>query len=280
MKRKKIDFKYIIIVILIFFTIILGILFCVSNRKNYLFFEKIVKDISLYSIKIISLPIESINKKITEEKLKNEIYETYKDKEKDYKKMELLNSEIIDLKSELNDLEEMLKLNSNMIEDEVINATTISRNVGYWYDEIIIDKGETSGISVGDAVINDKGLIGIIDKTTNLTSTVKLLTLNKYKDKISIKIEVGDSFIYGLLTGYNKDKNEFIIEGISENTGIPIGSKIMTSGFGNNFPSGIIICNVKDTVLDHFEIFNTIYATPTVNFDNLKYVTVLKGAKK
>ena len=66
------------------------------------------------------------------------------------------------LKKEVADLEELLNLNSTFSENSYVNATVLSRNVGYWYDDIILDKGSNDSISESSAVINQDGLIGYI----------------------------------------------------------------------------------------------------------------------
>ena len=127
------------------------------------------------------------------------------------------------------------------------------------------------------AVINNDGLIGIVTKTSKLNSTVKLLTTTDTNSKISVKIKVDeDNYIFGLLVGYDKDKKSFIIEGIAENTEIPISSMVTTTGLGNNFPSGILIGRVDKITKDNFDLARTVLVKSSVDFDNINYVTVLK----
>ena len=59
----------------------------------------------------------------------------------------------------------------------------------------------------GDAVILPSGLIGKITNVSNFSSTVKLLTSDEIKNKISVKINSDDKYLYGLLIGYDKDLN-------------------------------------------------------------------------
>ena len=122
----------------------------------------------------------------------------------------------------------------------------ITRNIGYWYNTITIDKGKNNGVEKNMAVIINKGLIGNVVSVSNYNSTVKLLTTEDINSKISVKIRINNKkFIYGLLTKYNKKDKTFNIEGIAENTNIPINSFVTTTGLGNSFPSGILIGKVK-----------------------------------
>ena len=170
----------------------------------------------------------------------------------------------------------MLDIKSDLEGYKVLNATVINRNVGYFYDTLSIDKGSHSGIKPDMAVVTSKGLIGKVIKTSTLTSTVKLLSSDSLNMKISVKIKVSDEYYYGLLTGYDKDKKTYIIEGISNNIDIPNDSVVTTTGMSEIFPSGILIGKVSESNTDNFELSKIIYVKTDVNYDNIEYVTVLK----
>lgn len=274
--KKKMDGRYIILAILILMMIVLGgtFLFLKENRKVS-FVENAFKSTGAFTLKVVSYPINFLNDTIAREREKNRIYDTYHSMQEKYDSINTLASELKEAKKEVADLEELLNLNSTFSENSYVNATVLSRNVGYWYDDIILDKGSSDSISEFSAVVNQDGLIGYITSVAKRSSTVKLLT-NSNINKISIKIEVGDSFVYGLLTGYDRDTNTFKIEGISENTGIPKNARVTTTGLGDKFPSGLLIGSVKDVTLDNFELAKTVYVKPSLDFNDIHYVSVLK----
>ncbi|MBQ9181155.1 MAG: rod shape-determining protein MreC [Bacilli bacterium] len=277
MKKKKLEKKYILIIILISATLFLGFsatLIKTDRKLNPV--EQIIKDTSLVVIKIVNTPIDFIKDKINETKEKKDLYKKYKELEKKVKETDLINAEKKELERELEEMKNLLDLTSALSEDSYLNATVINRNLGYWYNTITIDKGTNSGIKEDMAVITSEGLIGKIVKASNFTSTVKLLTSEDANNKTSIRIEVNDKYIYGLLTGYNKDTNTFTIEGISDNSEIPSGSFVTTTGMGNIFPSGILVGKVKTISKDHFDLARTIEIESAVDFNNISYVTVLK----
>ena len=277
MKKKKLEKKYILIIILISATLFLGFsatLIKTDRKLNPV--EQIIKDTSLVVIKIVNTPIDFIKDKINETKEKKDLYKKYKELEKKVKETDLINAEKKELERELEEMKNLLDLTSALSEDSYLNATVINRNLGYWYNTITIDKGTNSGIKEDMAVITSEGLIGKIVKASNFTSTVKLLTSEDANNKTSIRVEVNDKYIYGLLTGYNKDTNTFTIEVISDNSEIPSGSFVTTTGMGNIFPSGILVGKVKTISKDHFDLARTIEIESAVDFNNISYVTVLK----
>lgn len=180
-------------------------------------------------------------------------------------------------KKEINELNKVLNLNKSLSQNSYLNAMVITRNIGYWYNTITIDKGKNNGVEKNMAVITNKGLIGNVVSVSNYNSTVKLLTTEDINSKISVKIRINNKkFIYGLLTKYNKKNKTLNIEGIAENTNIPINSFVTTTGLGNSFPSGILIGKVKKITKDNFDLARTVRVESSVNFDDISYVTILK----
>lgn len=270
--------KYLVIVILIIISILLLIFsFIIKDKRNLSIIEKTIKDTTLSINKTINIPINYIEDKIKEYKSKHKLYEKYEKLIKKYDKVKLMETKYEEAEKEIKDLKKVLELNNTLSESSYMNATIINRNIGYWYNTITIDKGEKDGVEKDMAVINNDGLIGIVTKTSKLNSTVKLLTTTDTNSKISVKIKVDeDNYIFGLLVGYDKDKKSFIIEGIANNTEIPISSMVTTTGLGNNFPSGILIGRVDKITKDNFDLARTVLVKSSVDFDNINYVTVLK----
>ncbi len=274
--------KYYVIVILIIISILL-ILFqaLIKDNRKLTIIEKVIKDTTLSVNKISNNSVNFIKDKINESKSKQKLYKKYKKLEKKYSKVKLMEAKYDEATKEINDLKKILELNNILSESSYMNATIINRNIGYWYNKITIDKGEADGIKKDMAVINNEGLVGVVIKTSKLNSIVKLLTTNDTNNKISVKIKINDdNYIYGLLTGYDREKNRLIIEGIAENTEINKDDVVTTTGLGNNFPSGILIGTVDSITKDNFDLARTVLVKPSVNFDNLNYVTVLRKEEK
>lgn len=276
-RNRRIKKYYVIIILLIISILLLIFSFIIKDKRNLSIIEKTIKDTTLSINKTINIPINYIDDKIKEYKSKHKLYEKYEKLIKKYDKVKLMETKYEEAEKEIKDLKKVLELNNTLSESSYMNATIINRNIGYWYNTITIDKGEKDGIEKDMAVINNDGLIGIVTKTSKLNSTVKLLTTTDTNSKISVKIKVDeDNYIFGLLVGYDKDKKSFIIEGIANNTEIPISSMVTTTGLGNNFPSGILIGRVDKITKDNFDLARTVLVKSSVDFDNINYVTVLK----
>lgn len=276
-KKKKTDRKPIIIVIIILIALMLGL--SVSNIKedNKLnFFEKAIKDSTNYVLKIASIPFNFIDEKITMIKDTKNLYKKYTKLKEKVEKTELYYAEIEELQKEVTELKSVLELNSTLSEYTYTNATIINRQTDYWNNTLTIDKGSKNGIKQGDAVIVSKGLIGKIVNSSNFTSSVKLLTSDEITNKISVKIKVEDGYVYGLFIGYDKDNNIYKIEGIEDCSDIKEGDSVTTTGITDSFPSGILIGKVKKVVKDEYDLTSQVEVIPSVNFNDMSIVTVLK----
>ena len=276
-KNKEFDKRYLLIIIILIISLLLVILSVALKKDRDLnFAEKIVKDTGTFVINILSAPVDFVNDKIAETKEKNDIYNKYKKLKSKEKQMDSLIAETNNLKKEVKNLKAALNLNTTLSDKVYKNATVVNRNIDYWYDEITIDKGKKNGIEKNMAVINSEGLIGTITKVSNYTSTIKLLSSKNLGDKISVKINIGDSYVYGLISKYNSKKNTYTVEGISENVEISKGAEVVTTGMGDTFPSGLLLGHVKKISTDNFDLSKVAVVTSSVDFDKIEYVAVLR----
>lgn len=275
-KRKNNSKKKYIIAISIFVVIIFAIVVNLNPNRNLTFVEKAFKDSVLFVEKIIKYPFNYLNDVNNKRKEKKEMYNEYSRLKEQVESFDSLISEKQELEKQLSDLKKLMDINSNLNGYVPINATVINRNIDYFSQELTIDKGSNDGILEGMSVTVNSGLIGKIVKTTNFTSTVRLLTYENPPEKLSVKIKLEDKYVYGLLVGYNKDNQTYKIEGISENDDIEINSYVTTTGLGNNFPSGILIGKVSGVTTDSFDLTKIVEVKSDVDFNVLVYVRVLK----
>ena len=275
-KQKEKRNKIIVICVLIFCLITGFIINVVMTDRNLTIFEKTIKDSVLTVQKILAFPIDFVANKISENNEKNKMYEKYIELENQVKENEKYKVENEELKKQLSDMKELLNINDTIAEYTYLNANVINRNLDYWNDTLIINKGEHDGITKDMPVVIGTNLIGKVINTTTFNSTVRLITATDVVDKISVKIKNGDDYIYGILNGYNKENDTYTIEGISQNAKIENGSIVTTTGMGDIFPAGIVIGKITGINTDTFDLSNVLEMKSDVNFDNINYVTVLR----
>ena len=134
-------------------------------------------------------------------------------------------------------LRQLLDL-QNFSDANKLNSSVISRNTGSWWQKILLNKGSQHGVSTGDAVIGPGGLIGIVDNTSNLTSSVQLLT--SPNSKVGVWNQRAN--LHGLLIGVGTKTPKLFF--YSKNVDIKLGDYILSSPASTilppNIPIGII----------------------------------------
>ena len=279
-RKKQFDNRYLLILIILIISFALVILaIALKNDRKLNPIEKIIKDSGVFTIKVVKFPFNFVKNYLDENHEKNKIYKEYKKlKEKD-DEIDSIISANDNLKDEVKKLKESLKLNSVLSDRVLVNATVVYRNIGYWYDEVTIDRGSKDGIEKDMAVVNSKGLIGRTSKVSGHSCSVKLLSNDNMNNKISVKIKVKDDYVYGLISKYDSKRNVYTVEGISENVEIPVDADVVTTGMGAIFPSGLLIGKVDKITTDNYDLSKVIEVKSSVNYDDIDYVTIVKREK-
>ena len=276
-KKQKDKRNKIIISCIIIFCLIVGfIVNIVVTDRELTIFEKAIKDSVLTVQKILGYPIEFITNKIDENKEKDKMYEEYQKLQQEVADNNHYKIENEELKKQLEEMKELLNINDTLADYTELNAVVINRDLGYWYDTITINKGEHDGVTIGMPAVVGEGLIGKVISTTTFNSTIRLITATDVVDKISVKIQTGNKYVYGILSSYDSETKTHIIEGISQTEEIENGAIVTTTGMGDIFPAGVMIGKITGVRTDTFDLSNVLEMKSEVDFDNINYVTLLK----
>lgn len=120
-------------------------------------------------------------------------------------------------------------------------------------------------VTKGNAVINESGLVGIIESANKTTAKVNFLTGN-----VKVSVKIGDT--YGMLDEYDREAKSFIIHNINNYQPVDIDEEVTTSGLqeiDGNLPIG------KVSKTETVGIEQKVYVKPYVNFDDLNYLMVI-----
>ena len=119
-----------------------------------------------------------------------------------------------------------------------LNASVISRDTSSWWKKILLNKGSQNAVSTGDAVTGPGGLIGIVENTSKLTSSVQLLTAPNSK----VGVWNQRANLHGLLIGVGTKTPKLFF--YSKNADVQLGDYILSSPASTilppNIPIGII----------------------------------------
>lgn len=276
-KKQSISKKHILILIIILIILLLIIFsFTLKEDRKLSKAESLLKDGLTYSEKIITYPFNYIKENIKEYKKLKDVNKNNNILETSIDRIDSIEAENIELRRQLETLKEELNINYTLSDYEYLNATVVSRNVGYWHNKITINKGTYNGVEKDMVVISSKGLIGKVIKTSTFTSDVRLITTSDTSNKISVHISNGDNNLYGLINSYDYNKNVLELEGISNTKDVNIGDYVYTSGLGGVFPTGILIGMVEEITTDSYDLAKIIKVKPSADFNDINYVSILK----
>lgn len=134
--------------------------------------------------------------------------------------------------------EAFLAFQSNHMETEGLFCRIVGRDPSHWSETIFLDKGKRDGIEVDMAVIGTKGLVGRVVEVEGGWS--KALLITDLDSKVGAILERNRES--GLLVGTSRGL--LTLEYLSPGADVHEGDKIVTAGFGEIFPKGIMIGEV------------------------------------
>jgi len=190
--------------------------------------------------------------------------------------------EIIDLKNQLSTLKEIaneneqlrsqLKFNEQLSLD-LTAARVVSSEGTSLRKYATIDRGKSSGLASGMAVISSGVLVGTVDKVEEFSSTIFLSTDPEFRIRAIGQDGRAQGIVKGQLgQGYLFDK-------ITQTESINNGELVITAGAGS-VPNGILIGQVESVQKSDNAVFQSSTLRPLIDFSSLDVVFVVTGLKK
>ncbi len=188
-----------------------------------------------------------------------------------------LNSERVEysrLKSENEDLKNVLKMKDQLADTELEGANVIAKDSGNFFNIFLTDKGSTSGISNNMPVVTSKGLVGKVSQAQPFSSKI----ISIIEDGSAVSAIVSKTGDYVVIKGNLKLSKEGLcrLEYIPSDLDLAQGDIIETSGMGGIYPKGIIIGTVKEVRQGESDLDKYAIVEPAVDLKRLSQVTILK----
>lgn len=210
----------------------------------------------------------------------SDLLNTYEENQKLKQQIDSLAADKVEnqtLRKENKQLKEQLKLDESLTDYSKISAHVLSRTPSSWQNQIIISKGSFAGVTKNAAVLSRKGLVGRVVEVNKTNSKVELLTTqNDSANRFAVQLESDGEVINGLITGYDRQKNQLIMGQITSKKKIKKNTEVITSGMGGNTPKGLLIGKVVKTADDDDGLATKVYIEPAADMTDLSVVTVAK----
>lgn len=156
---------------------------------------------------------------------------------------------------------------------EFIIASVINNSTAKPYNYITINKGSADGISPEMGVIDQNGIVGIVNVVGDHYSRV--ISLLNPNFRLSCRVKGNEAF--GSLVWDCKSSEEAILEELPRHTIYSTGDTVVTSGYSAVFPEGIpvgIVVGNENAVDDNFY---TLRIKLLTDFSRLSTVRVLSS---
>lgn len=156
-----------------------------------------------------------------------------------------------------------------------VEATVTSRDAADIFGSYTINKGTTSGIKKGDAIVYGNYIVGIIDKAYPTYSVVKTI-LDPSFSVSAYEIVSGEiSYVAGDATLAKDGKCK--LANLDSTTSVTYGSIICTAGISGNIPEGLIIGTTTEIDDELTSVASYAVIEPGVDVNNISKCLILTG---
>ena len=156
---------------------------------------------------------------------------------------------------------------SESFEDRVVIGEVINISPERSELQLIINRGYKDGIFVGQAVVDESGLLGQVIAVGERVSRVLLITDSSH----ALPVQVNRSGVRLVAEGTG-EVNELRLRYVSNTTDIKEGDVLVSSGLGQRFPFGYPVANVAEVVVSPGAAFQEVKLEPLAKMDRSRYV--------
>jgi len=267
--------KRLIILLVSIIVLVALIGFSLRERSKLSWPEQFVKDTTGWVQSLVSKPTNFVAGFFENLQDLTNTYDENKELKSRIENLASLEAQVQELKKDNKELRDVLDEKKTLRDFEPLPATVIGRNPDRWHEMIIIDKGKLNGVKKNMAVVTASGLIGKVKNVTQFSSTVQLMSSMDPKNRISAIIQ-GETPVYGLVEGYDKEKKLLIVKAIPSSAKIEKDQTVITSGLGGIFPKALMIGKVVEVKQDQYGLNQTALVKPGADFYDIQNVIVTK----
>ncbi len=193
--------------------------------------------------------------------------------------LRLLNSSLVQDRYELQKLRELMDIEKEVVDYERTGARVIGKDPGNWFSVFIIDKGKSDGLAVDMNVVAGNGLVGIITEVGFNWATVRSV-IDDSSNVSGMVLSTSDTL---MVSGDLKLMNEGAIRFSQlddEDDQVSPGDEVVTSNISDKFLPGITIGYIGSIEKDPNNLTSSGTINPSVDFDHLDNVLVIRELKK
>lgn len=191
----------------------------------------------------------------------------------------LLEFEVINLRNEVKNLRLMVADTALTAATETSHnfdftlAHVISNSIYQPYNYITINRGSKDGIATEMGVIDQNGVVGIINVVG--AHSARVISLLNPNFRLSCKVKSSDYF--GSLVWDGNSPYYAVLEEMPRHVKFEKGDTIVTSGYSSVFPEGLIVGTIEEQLTDKNDNFFSLRIKLSTDFTHLSTVRVIKN---
>lgn len=148
------------------------------------------------------------------------------------------------------------------IGERVLIAELLSVDLDPYRQQVLIDKGASSGVFAGQPVLDANAVMGQVVQVNPLSATVLLITDATH----SLPVQINRNGLRTVAAGTGLS-NRLELAYLPSNADVEIGDLLVTSGLGGHFPPGYPVARVTEVRRDPGSPFLTVIATPAARLE-------------
>lgn len=155
-----------------------------------------------------------------------------------------------------------------------MQAKVVHNSVNLINNYIELHRGSRQGVSTDMGVIDINNAVAgtVIDVSKNYSVVMSLL-----HEQSNVSARLKKDGQTGTVIYNGKTPGILYMKDISKFAKISSGDTVITSGFSDKFPRGLLIGYVKDIINDKNSPTYTVRLKPAANFDNLQYCYIINN---
>lgn len=192
-----------------------------------------------------------------------------------------LELEVYRLNSVLRDYREKIYSDTMTVDSALsryhfIIAHVINNSINHSHNYITIEKGRLDGIEPEMGVMDQNGIVGIVNVVGDHTARL-ISVLNPYL-RLACKVK-GEEQV-GSLVWDGRDPSEAILEELPKHAKFVKGDTVVTSGYSTVFPEGVPVGTIISGSRDREDNFYTLRIKLFTDFSTLSTVRVIRDNMK